>query len=170
VRRHRRCVRVQLAARRLSFLIYSTVSGAHTRTIQIATPTVGGLMKFAVKTVTCLGCKTPLRSNNSVKSELQQISPLTPSHQPLLCRWCCMQQLPTKDRGVISQAGRKRVRIPSTVLAVVDAMSTLSGVFAPGKVRFTAVSTITHTAIDRMYYVRAKTARSSICGRRPKRT
>ena len=37
------------------------VSGDHTRTIQIATPTVGGLMKFAVKTVTCLGCKTPLR-------------------------------------------------------------------------------------------------------------
>ena len=46
------------------------VAGDHTRTIQIATPTVGGLMKFAVKTVTCLGCKTPLRANNSVKSVL----------------------------------------------------------------------------------------------------
>ncbi|KAH7929130.1 hypothetical protein BV22DRAFT_1081793 [Leucogyrophana mollusca] len=45
----------------------SLLSGGHTRTIQIATPTVGGLMKFAVKTVTCLGCKTPLRANNSVK-------------------------------------------------------------------------------------------------------
>lgn len=44
------------------------MSGEHTRTIQIATPTVGGLMKFAVKTVTCLGCKTPLRANNSVSS------------------------------------------------------------------------------------------------------
>jgi len=44
----------------------SLLSGEHTRTIQIATPTVGGLMKFAVKTVTCLGCKTPLRANNSV--------------------------------------------------------------------------------------------------------
>ncbi len=50
----------------LSFVII--VSGEHTRTIQIATPTVGGLMKFAVKTVTCLGCKTPLRANNSVSS------------------------------------------------------------------------------------------------------
>ncbi|KJA15253.1 hypothetical protein HYPSUDRAFT_172822 [Hypholoma sublateritium FD-334 SS-4] len=39
----------------------SLLSGDHTRSIQIATPTVGGLMKFAVKTVTCLGCKTPLR-------------------------------------------------------------------------------------------------------------
>ena len=45
------------------------VSGGHTRAIQIATPTVGGLMKFAVKTVTCMGCKTPLRTNNSVTSE-----------------------------------------------------------------------------------------------------
>jgi DNA polymerase delta subunit 1 len=50
----------------LSFVVI--VSGEHTRTIQIATPTVGGLMKFAVKTVTCLGCKTPLRANNSVSS------------------------------------------------------------------------------------------------------
>ncbi|KAH9995602.1 delta DNA polymerase [Russula vinacea] len=46
----------------------SLLSGEHTRTIQIATPTVGGLMKFAVKTVTCLGCKTPLRANNSVSN------------------------------------------------------------------------------------------------------
>jgi len=43
----------------------SLLSGDHTRTIQIATPTVGGLMKFAVKTVTCLGCKTPLRGKES---------------------------------------------------------------------------------------------------------
>ena len=43
----------------------TTVAGEHTRTIQIATPTIGGLMKFAVKTVTCLGCKTPLRGSKS---------------------------------------------------------------------------------------------------------
>ncbi|KAF9447509.1 hypothetical protein P691DRAFT_776079 [Macrolepiota fuliginosa MF-IS2] len=46
----------------------SLLSGDHTRSIQIATPTVGGLMKFAVKTVTCLGCKTALRANNSVSN------------------------------------------------------------------------------------------------------
>ncbi|KAK2465669.1 hypothetical protein APHAL10511_002213 [Amanita phalloides] len=46
----------------------SLLSGDHTRTIQIATPSVGGLMKFAVKTVTCLGCKTPLKHTNSVKN------------------------------------------------------------------------------------------------------
>ncbi|KAI0766572.1 DNA polymerase family B-domain-containing protein [Trametes elegans] len=45
----------------------SLLSGDHTRTIQVATPTVGGLMKFAVKRITCLGCKTPLQANNSVK-------------------------------------------------------------------------------------------------------
>ncbi|KAN0094631.1 hypothetical protein V8E55_002918 [Tylopilus felleus] len=46
----------------------SLLSGDHTRSIAIATPTgtVGGLMKFAVKTVTCLGCKMVLRPNNSV--------------------------------------------------------------------------------------------------------
>lgn len=36
------------------------MSGAHTRTVNISTPTVGGLMRFAVKTATCLGCKAPL--------------------------------------------------------------------------------------------------------------
>ncbi|KAG8719881.1 DNA-directed DNA polymerase delta [Ceratobasidium sp. 394] len=41
------------------------LSGSHTRAIQIATPTIGGLMKFAVKTVTCLGCKTALKTSNS---------------------------------------------------------------------------------------------------------
>ena len=48
---------------------FTTVSGDHTRTIQIATPTVGGLMKFAVKTRTCLGCKTALKPTNSVPGE-----------------------------------------------------------------------------------------------------
>ena len=55
---------------KLSSLTSFSVSGDHTRTIQIATPSVGGLMKFAVKTITCLGCKTQLRPNNSVKSGL----------------------------------------------------------------------------------------------------
>ena len=36
------------------------VAGDHTRTISVAAPTVGGLMKFAVKTQTCLGCKSSL--------------------------------------------------------------------------------------------------------------
>ncbi|KIY70795.1 hypothetical protein CYLTODRAFT_487810 [Cylindrobasidium torrendii FP15055 ss-10] len=42
----------------------SLLSGDHTRTIQIATPTVGGLMRFAVKTITCLGCKTEMKGAN----------------------------------------------------------------------------------------------------------
>jgi DNA polymerase delta subunit 1 len=36
------------------------VAGDHTRTVSIATPTTGGLMSFVKKTLTCLGCKTPL--------------------------------------------------------------------------------------------------------------
>ncbi|KAI0514384.1 DNA polymerase delta catalytic subunit [Xylaria bambusicola] len=38
----------------------SLLTGAHTRTISVAAPTVGGLMKFAKKTMTCMGCKKPL--------------------------------------------------------------------------------------------------------------
>ncbi|UNI18992.1 DNA-directed DNA polymerase [Purpureocillium takamizusanense] len=36
------------------------LTGDHTRTISVAAPTVGGLMKFAKKTQTCMGCKKPL--------------------------------------------------------------------------------------------------------------
>lgn len=36
------------------------LNGEHTRSISIAAPTLGGLMKFAKKTQTCLGCKKPL--------------------------------------------------------------------------------------------------------------
>ncbi|KAF5127185.1 DNA polymerase delta catalytic subunit [Metarhizium anisopliae] len=49
------------------------LSGDHTRTISVAAPTVGGLMKFAKKTQTCMGCKTPLtgkhESNGAVCSD-----------------------------------------------------------------------------------------------------
>jgi DNA polymerase delta subunit 1 len=36
------------------------LTGDHTRTISVAAPTAGGLMRFAKKTATCLGCKKPL--------------------------------------------------------------------------------------------------------------
>eukprot|EP00004_Rigifila_ramosa_P023332 TRINITY_DN6539_c0_g1_i1.p1 TRINITY_DN6539_c0_g1~~TRINITY_DN6539_c0_g1_i1.p1 ORF type:complete len:1108 (+),score=265.50 TRINITY_DN6539_c0_g1_i1:22-3324(+) len=41
----------------------SLLFGEHTRSISITTPTVGGIMKFAKKTLTCMGCKTPLGDN-----------------------------------------------------------------------------------------------------------
>ncbi|KAI1391491.1 DNA polymerase family B-domain-containing protein [Hypoxylon trugodes] len=40
----------------------SLLTGDHTRAISVAAPTVGGLMKFAKKTMTCMGCKKPLVS------------------------------------------------------------------------------------------------------------
>lgn len=40
----------------------SLLTGEHTRSISVAAPTMGGLMKFAQKTSTCLGCKKPLTS------------------------------------------------------------------------------------------------------------
>ena len=42
------------------------LAGDHTRTVHVAAPSsTGGLMKFAVKTATCLGCKTPLGKNGT---------------------------------------------------------------------------------------------------------
>lgn len=38
----------------------SLLAGDHTRSISVAAPTVGGLMKFAKRTLTCMGCKKPL--------------------------------------------------------------------------------------------------------------
>jgi DNA polymerase delta subunit 1 len=38
----------------------SLLAGDHTRAISFAAPTLGGLMKFAKKTATCMGCKKPL--------------------------------------------------------------------------------------------------------------
>jgi DNA polymerase delta subunit 1 len=40
-------------------------AGDHTRSIKLTTPTsaAGGIMKFAVKKRTCLGCKVPLKAN-----------------------------------------------------------------------------------------------------------
>lgn len=72
-------------------LTSSIVSGDHTRTIQIATPTVGGLMKFAVKTVTCLGCKTALKTNNSIASEFLYGRVRRPWSEALAIRWCYLQ-------------------------------------------------------------------------------
>ena len=40
------------------------LTGDHTRSISIAAPTLGGLTKFAKKTLTCMGCKKPLTSKD----------------------------------------------------------------------------------------------------------
>ncbi|KAF2201011.1 catalytic subunit DNA polymeras-like protein delta [Delitschia confertaspora ATCC 74209] len=39
------------------------LNGEHTRSISVAAPSMGGLMKFAKKTQTCMGCKKPLVSS-----------------------------------------------------------------------------------------------------------
>lgn len=45
----------------------SLLAGDHTRSISVAAPTVGGLMKFAKKTQTCMGCKKPLVGKEEAK-------------------------------------------------------------------------------------------------------
>ena len=63
------------------------LTGAHTRSIAVAAPTMGGLMKFAKKTQLCMGCKTPLSSTNASKGKGGAVNPegaVCPSCQPRL--------------------------------------------------------------------------------------
>jgi DNA polymerase delta subunit 1 len=46
--------------------VSSLFSGEHTRNVAISASSAGGLMKFAKKTATCLGCKTPLKDNTAL--------------------------------------------------------------------------------------------------------
>ncbi|KAI5808354.1 DNA polymerase delta subunit [Pyronema omphalodes] len=43
------------------------LTGDHTRIITVSAPSVGGLMKFAKKTQTCMGCKTPLNKKGQTE-------------------------------------------------------------------------------------------------------
>nr|AAA35303.1 DNA polymerase delta [Schizosaccharomyces pombe] len=47
----------------------SLLHGDHTRTISMAAPSVGGIMKFAVKVETCLGCKAPIKKGKTALCE-----------------------------------------------------------------------------------------------------
>ncbi|KAI4189296.1 MAG: hypothetical protein L6R41_001565 [Letrouitia leprolyta] len=51
-----------LGAKKTSQLL----TGEHTRAINVAAPTVGGLMKFTQKTATCMGCKKPLKTKEEM--------------------------------------------------------------------------------------------------------
>lgn len=106
------------------------MSGDHTRTIQIATPTVGGLMKFAVKTVTCLGCKTPLKGKD--------ISRLIPYDFQLKAekygyRGCPMQELQAENARVVQQACDDELPVASPLCAIMDAVPALSRISTPGQ-------------------------------------
>jgi DNA polymerase delta subunit 1 len=51
------------------------LSGEHTRTVHVATPSLGALRKFVVKTESCLGCKAPLSSDKGGKAVCQYCEP-----------------------------------------------------------------------------------------------
>ncbi|KAJ6164878.1 DNA polymerase delta catalytic subunit [Penicillium chermesinum] len=43
------------------------LTGEHTRSISVAAPSLGGLMKFAKRTQTCMGCKKPLSGKEEME-------------------------------------------------------------------------------------------------------
>lgn len=75
------------------------VVGEHTRTIHISTPTTGGLMQYAFRVATCLGCKARLRS--SVGECARVSSSCISGSFDLLRISCCMSYVSTEDRGTL---------------------------------------------------------------------
>jgi DNA polymerase delta subunit 1 len=65
-------------------------------------------MKFAVKTITCLGCKTPLRANNSVSSAYRLRRHTTLIHPRLLTDGAVCDNC----RQRINELYQKQVRPP----------------------------------------------------------
>lgn len=122
------------------------VSGDHTRAIQIATPTVGGLMKFTVKTATCLGCKTPLRPTNSRKSKRTPILLVTLLRYH---RWGRLQQLSTTPWRVVSKANRSDIQAADRLWTFVDTMSTLPGLLTSGLLCDCATYSRSHLRLGR---------------------
>ncbi|GJN91710.1 hypothetical protein Rhopal_004733-T1 [Rhodotorula paludigena] len=70
----------------------SLLAGDHTRTVSIVAPTVGGLMKFAVKTVTCLGCKTPLKKDSLTELHARQVALATSAETAFARLWTQCQR------------------------------------------------------------------------------
>jgi hypothetical protein len=88
-----------------------------------------------------------------------------------LCdRWCRVQQLQTKNRGALSEAGLLHLGTPGTLLKVVDAMSTLPGLSSSGEVLCISFFVVKLTFMARMFCVQAKTVLSFTCARKRKRT
>lgn len=127
-----RSARFHLPLRRTDNACLS-VAGDHTRTVTIIAPTSGGLMSFAVKRVTCLGCKTPLKPNalsQSCDVNSQASLELTRRSR----RPSCLQQLPAEDRRAARQAGRADFTGRDGFRSALDAVPAVSRLPSPGKV------------------------------------
>eukprot|EP00762_Andalucia_godoyi_P003127 ANDGO_01026.mRNA.1 DNA polymerase delta catalytic subunit len=71
----------------------SLFSGEHTRAISISTPSVGGIMKFAKKTMSCLGCRTPLPADQQDKALCVHCQAKEPDiYQKNLTELCDLEQ------------------------------------------------------------------------------
>lgn len=86
-------------------------------------------MKFAVKTVTCLGCKTPLRGK-----ELCKYRPFLNAGTALLIpfSWGLMQELQTAYARIIPKTNYHDIRTPSSLFTAMDTMSKMSRFPPPG--------------------------------------
>lgn len=107
-------------------------------------------MKFAVKTVTCLGCKTPLKTNKGMFKSFAQSKTDLPTAP--FGRWCCVSELSAQVGRIVPEARKYRpaadtlinkltdlyiVRfdrlVTSRFCPALDSMPALSRVFASGQ-------------------------------------
>lgn len=123
----------------------SLLAGEHTRTISIATPTIGGLMKFAVRTVTCLGCKTPLKTANkgawpagARASHMSYALALLLTDRSLspTRRRRRLPELPAADRRALPKATANDLAAPGQLFPPVDPVPALPGFASPGRPLF----------------------------------
>ena len=94
----------------------SLFSGAHTRQIKLSTPSTGGIMRFAVKQRTCIGCRSfldkdaegSLCAHCSVQRGalyMRQVERVR-EHEELYCRaWSQCQSCLTGDHRVLTRVG-----------------------------------------------------------------
>ena len=91
-------------------------------------------MKFAVKTRTCLGCKTALKPTNSVPGrEDPSQAAIVGKELTVQLRWRCLSQLSKAITRAVSQTDKVICGASDAVRKAMDAMSALPGIPSSGR-------------------------------------
>lgn len=96
-------------------------------------------MKFAVKTVTCLGCRTPLKPN-SLSQSLTSFATRSLADPVSTRRPSRLQQLPPSNGRVARQASLHCRTSRNGLRSSVDAVPTLPGLAASGALATTLLA------------------------------
>lgn len=87
-------------------------------------------MKFAVKTVTCLGCKTPLRGKEISMSHIHWFK--SPIYLTIYYRRSFVQKLQTQDARIVPEASYFDIGATSPIFSFMDTVSAVSRLASSG--------------------------------------